>query len=723
MNLLRLYIFVQVALLSVLMFDHSAFASGTPTGIVGARVSAGDFDTSFGIGGKLTTVVPNAGWARSVVIQTDGKMIVGGICGFNVGPRLFCIIRYNQNGSLDSSFGNGGIVTSAIGGDGLNTLALQPDGKIIAGAPQAQSLLIARYLPSGVLDAAFGTAGVATHNLSAGLNIAHPGIAVRNDGRIIVAGSIREGTISVLLAIRLEANGALDPNFGVAGKATASFSPWTASGTAVILQPDNKIVLAGGAVDLSDATGTARDTVVARFDSNGSPDPSFAGGGKLRIVSPQSSDSSDAVVIQNDGKIVLGGQQRILNPSGPYSFGLTRLLSNGDVDPGFGTGGFVTTTLNPAESRISTLALQQNGKIVAIGTGAIIPWNAFAVVRYNTDGSPDMTFGTGGVVQHNMGLGGAYGFDGALQPDGKIVVVGISEDSNGPQFGLARYLGDAVVATVRSPFDFDGDGKTDVGIYRPAGGEWWYSRSGDGQVAAFQFGASTDNITPADYTGDGKTDAAFFRPATGGWYILRSEDSTYYALPFGSDGDVPVPADYDGDDKADVAVFRPSTSTWFVLQSAGGTRISTFGAAGDRPVPADYDADGRTDIGIFRPGAGEWWIDRSSAGLLALQFGSANDKPVQGDFTGDRKADIAFWRPSTGFWNVLRSEDFSYYAFPFGAGGDAPAPGDYDGDGRLDAAVFRANDSTWFIQRSTAGTQITQFGAAGDKPIPNAFVP
>ena len=83
---------------------------------------------------------------------------------------------------------------------------------------------------------------------------------------------------------------------------------------------------------------------------------------------------------------------------------------------------------------------------------------------------------------------------------------------------------------------------------------------------------------------------------------------------------------------------------------------------------------------------------------------------------------MAFWRPSTGFWNVLRSEDFSYYAFPFGANGDVASPGDYDGDGNLDAAVFRPSSATWFANRSTAGTLIQQFGQTGDVPVPSAFV-
>ncbi len=272
-------------------------------------------------------------------------------------------------------------------------------------------------------------------------------------------------------------------------------------------------------------------------------------------------------------------------------------------------------------------------------------------------------------------------------------------------------------------FDFDGDGKTDISIFRPAPGEWWYLRSSDGGNRTFQFGNSSDKLVPADFTGDGKTDIAIVRPSTNEWFVLRSEDGSFYSFPFGANGDVPVPADYDGDGKADAAVYRPSTQTWFISRSTGGTTIQTFGAAGDLPTVADYDGDSKADLAIYRPSVGQWWLLRSNLGIVVYQFGNSSDKPVQGDYTGDGKADVAFFRPSTNEWFVLRSENASFYSFPFGASGDIPSPGDYDGDGKMDAAVFRPSTNTWFAQRATSGILIQGFGAAGDKPIPNVFVP
>jgi hypothetical protein len=272
--------------------------------------------------------------------------------------------------------------------------------------------------------------------------------------------------------------------------------------------------------------------------------------------------------------------------------------------------------------------------------------------------------------------------------------------------------------------DFDGDGKTDIGIFRPSSGEWWINGSSTSRTTASRFGISSDKIASGDFTGDGKADIAFFRPSTGFWFILRSEDNSFFSFPFGTIGDIPAPADYDGDGKTDAAVFRPSSNTWFILQSGGGTGIITFGAAGDVPVTADYDGDGKSDIAIFRPSDGSWWYVRSSdSQYRVFRFGVSTDKPVQGDYTGDGKADIAIFRPSTGFWFILRSEDSSFYSVPFGASGDVPSPGDYDGDGKFDTAVFRPASNTWFINQTTAGTAILTFGVSGDNPIPNAFVP
>jgi hypothetical protein len=298
-------------------------------------------------------------------------------------------------------------------------------------------------------------------------------------------------------------------------------------------------------------------------------------------------------------------------------------------------------------------------------------------------------------------------------------------DATDQHFALVGYnFSEQQAPTVKPPVDFDGDGKTDISIFRPSVGQWWYLKSSDGGNAALAFGNSADKLVPADYTGDGKADITFWRPSEGNWYVLRSEDSSFFSFPFGINGDIPLTGDFDGDGKSDPGVFRPSTQTWFINKSSGGTIIQQFGLNFDAPVVSDYDGDGKADIAVYRPSNGQWWIQRSGNGtVFALAFGLSTDKPVQGDYTGDGKADIAFWRPTDGNWYILRSEDFSFFSVPFGSSGDQPSPGDYDGDGKFDLAVFRPSNSLWFVNRTTSGTQILQFGTTGDISVPNSFVP
>ncbi|MEZ5307501.1 MAG: VCBS repeat-containing protein [Pyrinomonadaceae bacterium] len=274
------------------------------------------------------------------------------------------------------------------------------------------------------------------------------------------------------------------------------------------------------------------------------------------------------------------------------------------------------------------------------------------------------------------------------------------------------------VASGHVKYDFDGDHKADVAIFRPGPGEWWLLRSSDGGNNAYQFGSSTDTVVTGDYTGDGKYDFAFWRPSTGEWYVLRSEDSTFFAFPFGTTGDIPAPGDFDGDGKTDAAVYRPSAGVWFILRSSNGqVDVVPFGSAGDKPLVGDYDNDGKDDVAIHRPADNQFWINRSTAGVLVYQFGAAGDKPFAADFTGDGTADAGFWRPSTGEWFVIRSENQTFFAFPFGSNGDIPAPADYDGDGTTDATVFRPSTNTWFSNQTTNGVVITPFGSTGDIPV------
>ena len=257
------------------------------------------------------------------------------------------------------------------------------------------------------------------------------------------------------------------------------------------------------------------------------------------------------------------------------------------------------------------------------------------------------------------------------------------------------------IATRRVPNDFNHDGLSDLGVFRPSLGRWLIA----GQPNT-DWGAAGDMPVAGDFNGDGNPDIAVFRPANGTWYINGGA-----TIVWGAAGDIPVPGDYDGNGTTDIAVFRPSTGTFYIRNGA----TIAWGRPGDLPVVGDYNGDGIDDIAVYRPATGTWYVRN----VTTVVFGFAADIPVPADYNGDGITDIAVFRPATGTWLVK-----DQYTQVWGAAGDVPVPLDRNGDGRAELGVFRRATGTWYFKNhATDASETVSFGAVGDVPLGRAMPP
>jgi len=238
--------------------------------------------------------------------------------------------------------------------------------------------------------------------------------------------------------------------------------------------------------------------------------------------------------------------------------------------------------------------------------------------------------------------------------------------------------------------DYDGDGTSDIAIFRESSGLWAVR-----EITRIYFGSPSDHPVPGDYSGNNVTDIGIFRSSSGLWAV-RNVTRAY----FGSSGDQPVPGDYDGDGYCDPGIFRNVSGLWAVRNF---TRIY-FGTHGDIPVPGDYDGDGTKDIGIFRKTIGLWALKNISRSY----FGAINDETVPGDYDGDATWECGIFRPSTGLW-AIRGVTRSY----FGGSLDYPVPADYNGAGADIIGIFCPSSRLWAIR----GVTQAYFGGLNDIPV------
>lgn len=602
------------------------------------------------------------GIVRAIAVQNDGKVLLGGRFRIVNGVERHGISRNNPDGTIDTSF-----IPFTNGlllhqQQDINEIIVQPDGKILTSGNRLR-----RFNTDGTEDTGFSNSD------------SHNDISLQPDGMILGA------TTRVR---RYSSDGVIDN----------TFQSLVANGEIykVHIQPDGKILLAG---DFTEVGGVIRGRV-ARLNSDGSLDTSFNPPGGAN-------DTVRDIALQDDGKVLLVGEFTGLGGN-TGQIGVGRLNSDGAFD-----SSFANQTIHGTGRSVF---VQKDGKIIVGSQNQFAGVFGKSLVRFNSNGTSDLSLD----VNPNGDI-----YDLEMQSDGKILIGGSFSRVEGISKVRVARLNNDSVAPGPAVFDFDGDGQTDITVFRPSTGFWYQLLGSNYQFSAFPFGLGTDVVAPADYDGDGKTDVGVFRPSTGDWWYLSSETGSAVSVHWGAAGDIPLPSDFDGDGKADFIVYRPSNSTWYRFGSSNGQAFDKqFGIAEDKPLVGDFNGDGKSEYAIFRPSTAGWsYFEESDGSTRTINWGLSTDIPAPGDFDGDGKTDFAVFRPSNGVWYIYNSSDASFTITQFGISEDRPIPGDYDGDGKTDIAVYRPSQGTWYLLRSTQGFGGIQFGVSSDVAIPNAFIP
>lgn len=427
-NLYRSIALVMIVACSALL--STAAAPST------ARAADSSLDTSFNSTGMLSMPIGmGASAARAAAIQADGRIVAVGYSN-NGTLDQFTVARFESDGTPDTTFSGDGLQTTTVElwGQAFG-VAIQTDQKIVVvgygdNGP-TDDLAAVRYNTDGTLDTTFSGDGIALAPFPSSTHASD--VAIQTDGKIVVSGTMSTGPNDLFAVARFNDDGSLDTTFSTDGMATTALAEYD-SAYGVDIQSDGRIIVSGTAY--SPANGIYGIAVV-RYTTNGALDTDFSSDG-IQMTNVGATTYGTDAVIDHDGKIVAVGRS---NAGGHFSFAFVRYLNDGSLDTTFGESGTMRVAVSAESNYASSVRLQDDGKIVAVGNLWMGSSNDIAVVRLMPDGTPDYSFGTGGHTTAYLNGGDDQGFGVAIQPDGHIVIAGLTNDGTNDAFALVRLVG------------------------------------------------------------------------------------------------------------------------------------------------------------------------------------------------------------------------------------------------------------------------------------------
>ncbi len=481
--------------------------NGTNTDFALARYLAdGSPDNSFdGNGTALRPIGNYNDFANSVAIQSDQQIVVAG-SSFNGSNYDFAVARFNVDGQFDNSFSTDGKQTRSIGSDydSGRHVTVQSNGTITVVGDRYSvdnyAFAVARFTSSGAADNSFSTDGKHAIRFTGTSSDRGKSAVVQSDGKIVIVGS--SGNIALTATdfalARFSSTGVIDSTFGISGLVRTTFDASDDAGNAIAVQADGKILVAGS-ID----NGSDTDFGLARYNTDGSLDTSFYNGGKFGTAFGTSDDVATAIALQVDGKIVVAGHS---SNGTNKDFAIARYNSDGSLDATFSGNGKETTAIGSGDDYAYGVAIQDDGRIVVVGSYFTGGKNKIALARYNADGTLDISFESNGKVGTSIGSGDDYAYGVAIQVDGKIVIAGSSHNGSNNDFALVRYLTNGSVDV-----SFSGDGKLTTPIGSSTDIARSIAIQSDGRIIAAgrSHSGNDDDFALARYMSNGSLDLSF----------------------------------------------------------------------------------------------------------------------------------------------------------------------------------------------------------------------